>query len=205
MNTGTSPKSSHTVETQTSSTRPEAEAKRREVIPLKDPMNDKPTFREVFLAEESPLLRFAYGFVGQRQTAEDIVQDAFLKLHSHWEEVKQPRAWLYRCVRNLALNHIRDHRRETELDPEHDTPGKDDVPEELLGRMEAVGTVQLLLAEMAPEDRELITLKYNEGLKYSQISERTGISVGNVGYKLHHLLKDLADSLRSQGIESPQG
>ena len=68
--------------------RPEAEAKRREVIPLKDPMNDKPTFREVFEAEESPLLRFAYGFVGQRETAEDLVQDAFLKLHGHWEEVE---------------------------------------------------------------------------------------------------------------------
>ena len=185
--------------------RPEAEAKRREVISLKDPMNEKATFREVFEAEESPLLRFAYGFVGQRETAEDLVQDAFLKLHGHWEEVEQPRAWLYRCVRNLALNHIRDHRRETELDPKHDTPGKDDVPEELLGRLEATGTLQLLLAEMEPKDRELITLKYGEGLKYQQISQRTGISVGNVGYKLHHLLKDLADSLRTLGIESPTG
>ena len=185
--------------------RPEAEAKRREVIPLKDPMNDKPTLREVFVAEESPLIRFAWGFVRQRETAEDLVQDAFLKLHGHWEEVEQPRAWLYRCVRNLALNHIRDHARETSLDPEHDTPAQDDIPEELLGRLEAVGTLQLLLAEMDPEDRELITLKYQEGLKYQQISQRTGISVGNVGYKLHHLLKDLADSLRSLGIESAKG
>ena len=168
-------------------------------------MDDKPTFREVFEAEESPLLRFAYGFVGQRETAEDLVQDAFLKLHGHWEEVEQPRAWLFRCVRNLALNHIRDHRRETELDPEHDSPGKDDVPEEVLSRMEAVGTVQLLLAELPPEDRELIALKYGEDLKYLQISQRTGLSVGNVGYKLHHLLKGLADSLRSLGIETPEG
>ena len=179
------------METQTTSKRPEAEAKR--------------TFREVFEAEESPLLRFAYGFVGQRETAEDLVQDAFLKLHGHWEEVEQPRAWLFRCVRNLALNHIRDHRRETELDPEHDSPGKDDVPEEVLSRMEAVGTVQLLLAELPPEDRELIALKYGEDLKYLQISQRTGLSVGNVGYKLHHLLKGLADSLRSLGIETPEG
>ena len=168
-------------------------------------MDDKPTFREVFEAEESPLLRFAYGFVGQRETAEDLVQDAFLKLHGHWEEVEQPRAWLFRCVRNLALNHIRDHRRETELDPEHDTPGKDDVPEEVLSRMEAVGTVQLLLAELPPEDRELIALKYGEDLKYLQISQRTGLSVSNVGYKLHHLLKGLADSLRGLGIETPKG
>jgi len=168
-------------------------------------MNDKPTFAEVFEAEESSLLRFAYGLVGQRETAEDLVQDAFLKLHSHWEDVAQPRAWLFRCVRNLALNHIRDHRRETELDPDKEIQGKAAAPEQLLGRMEAVGTVQLLVAEMDPLDRELIALKYGENLKYDQISQRTGLSVGNVGYKLHHLLKGMADSLRNLGIESAEG
>lgn len=168
-------------------------------------MNDTPTFAEVFEAEESPLLRFACGLVGQRQTAEDLVQDAFLKLHKHWEEVSQPRAWLFQCVRNLALNHIRDHRRETELDPDKDTRSESAGPEQLLGRLEAVGTLQWLVAEMDPEDRELIALKYGEDLKYQQISQRTGLSVGNVGYKLHHLLRDMADSLRSLGIESPLG
>lgn len=168
-------------------------------------MADKVSFAEVFEAEESPLLRFACGLVGQRQTAEDLVQDAFLKLHKHWEEVSQPRAWLFRCVRNLALNHIRDHRRETELDPDKEPPGSSAMPEELLGRMEAVGSLQLLVAEMEPEDRELIALKYGEDLKYQQISQRTGLSVGNVGYKLHHLLKGMADSLRSMGIESAKG
>ncbi len=48
-------------------------------------------------------------------------------------------------------------------------------------------------------------LKYQENLKYDQISQRTGLSVGNVGYKLHHLLKALADNLRRLGIDSPEG
>ena len=168
-------------------------------------MEEKPTFRKVFEAEESPLLRYAHGLVGQRETAEDLVQDAFMKLHTHWDEVVQPRAWLFRCVRNLALNHIRDHRRETELDPEKPWQSDADGPEQLLGRLEAVGTLQMLVAEMDPGDRELISLKYQENLKYVQISQRTGISVGNVGYKLHHALKRLADSLRSMGIESTGG
>lgn len=168
-------------------------------------MGDNATFHEVFEAEESPLLRFACSLVGQRQTAEDLVQDAFLKLHQHWAEVEQPRAWLFRCVRNLALNHIRDHRRETELDPDQDPASDSAGPEHLLGRMEAIGSLQLLVAEMEPADRELIALKYGENLKYQQISQRTGLSVGNVGYKLHHLLKGMADSLRSLGIESAEG
>jgi len=56
-----------------------------------------------------------------------------------------------------------------------------------------------------PADRILITLKYHDNLKYEQISQRTGLSVGNIGYKLHHALKNLADSLRRLGVESADG
>lgn len=71
--------------------------------------------------------------------------------------------------------------------------------------MEAIGMVRLLLADMPIEDRELIRMKYHEGLKYGEISARTGLGVGNVGYKLHHLLKGLADTLRHAGIEGSLG
>jgi len=166
---------------------------------------EKPTLREVFDAEESPLLRFAYGIVGRREVAEDLVQDAFLKLHTHWADVENPRAWLFRAVRNLALNHLRDHRRESTLDDAHETPSNDNDACETLGRHEAIGMLQMLVAEMKPDDRRLIRLKYHNHLKYDQISRQTGLSVGNVGYKLHHLLHHLADSMRHLGIESSEG
>ena len=76
------------------------------------PANESPSMVTVFETEEGPLLRFAFGMIRRREVAEDLVQDAFLKLHKHWEEVENHRAWLFRCVRNLALNHIRDHKRE---------------------------------------------------------------------------------------------
>jgi len=168
-------------------------------------MEEKTTLRQVFDTEESPLLRYAYGLVGQRETAEDLVQDAFLKLHAHWDEVIHPRAWLFRCIRNLALSHIRDHKRETPMDSDREWESPTLDPKQVLGKLEAVGTLQLLIAELHEDDRALISLKYQEGLKYDQISQRTGLSIGNVGYKLHHALKNLADSLRRLGVESPEG
>jgi len=168
-------------------------------------MESKPTLRQVFDAEESPLLRYAHGLVGQRETAEDLVQDAFLKLHAHWEQVTHPRAWLFRCTRNLALSYLREHRREIPMDANHEWEGNTPDPEHALGKLEAIGTLQLLVAELQEDDRTLITLKYQEGLKYDQISQRTGLSVSNVGYKLHHALKHLADSLRRLGVESAEG
>jgi RNA polymerase sigma factor (sigma-70 family) len=167
-------------------------------------MAARPSLSELFASEEGPLLNFALGLVGRRSVSEELVQDAFLRLHQAWRDVENPRAWLYRSVRNLALNHLRDHRREQPLDGVDPTAG-DELPAEDMARREAVGTVQLLVAELAPEDRALLRFKYHEGSSYQQISQRTGLSVGHVGYKLHHLLKGLADALRHAGIEGSQG
>ncbi|MGL5019864.1 MAG: RNA polymerase sigma factor [Luteolibacter sp.] len=196
------------MEPRTASARPTAEIQQMPGMPLglsQVGIGEKNTLRQVFDAEESALLRYAYGLLGQRETAEDVVQDAFLKLHAHWEEVTHPRAWLFRCTRNLAFSHLRDHKRETPMDPDREWESASRDPEQTLGKLEAIGTLQLLIAELHEDDRTLISLKYHDGLKYDQISQRTGLSVSNVGYKLHHALKNLADSLRRLGVESPEG
>jgi RNA polymerase sigma factor (sigma-70 family) len=164
------------------------------------------TLAALFEAEESPLLRFALGLVGRRSVAEELVQETFLRLHQVWEQVENPRAWLYRSLRNLALNHLRDHPQEAELTEENAPSSPAETqPAESLGRMEAVGVVRMLLAELPEDDRTLIRLKYDDDLRYQEISRRTGLSVGNVGYRLHHLLKGLADSLRRAGVEGSRG
>jgi RNA polymerase sigma-70 factor (ECF subfamily) len=158
----------------------------------------------LFESEESGLLRFAIGLVGQRMVAEELVQETFLRLHQVWAGVENPRGWLYRSLRNLALNHLRDRPKEAQLNEEN-TPSGEGSLGESLGRSEAVGMVRLLLAEMPEDDRTLIHLKYRDDLKYEEISRRTGLSVGNVGYRLHHALKGLADALRRAGIEGRAG
>jgi RNA polymerase sigma-70 factor (ECF subfamily) len=175
------------------------------VLPMAPEEPALPTLIALFESEESQLLAFAMGLVRRRSVAEELVQDAFLKLHEVWGQVENPRGWLYRSVRNLALNHLRDHRRETVLDGTEETPDSESSPDEELGRMEAIGMVRLLLAGMPAEDQDLIRMKYHDDLKYGEISQRTGLGVGNVGYKLHHLLRGLADALRHAGIEGSRG
>src|SRR5881396_1905965 len=65
------------------------------------------SMEELFAALESPLLSYALRLLGDRALAEDAVQEAFMKLHTHFAEVREPRRWLYRTVHNLALNHRR--------------------------------------------------------------------------------------------------
>lgn len=165
---------------------------------------DGRSLAQLFEEEESALLGFAIGLVGRRPVAEELVQEAFLRLHQLWDEVENPRGWLYRSLRNLALNHLRDHSRETLVDtPEEQA--HEITPDETTGRMEAIGMVRMLISEMSADDQDLIRLKYHEDLKYQEISKRTGITIGNVGYKLHHLLKGLAHALRHAGIDGSSG
>lgn len=161
---------------------------------------ERRTLEEVFSDEESPLLRYAFGLLGRRELAEEVVQDSFLKLHEHWHEVEIPRAWLFRCVRNLSFNLLRKSKRET-LD-EAAGEGESDLesPDDELGRLEAVGMIQMLVSEMEERDQSMVRMKYFQDLKYQEIADKLEMSVGNVGYRLHHLLKDLGERLRQSGI-----
>lgn len=162
------------------------------------------SLEEVFVQEESPLLRYAYGLLGRRELAEEVVQDAFLKLHEHLEEVENSRAWLFRCVRNLSLNLIRKNQREVVDEAADERPSLREQPDDELERMEAVGMLQMLVSDMEEEDRDLVRLKYFKDRSYQEIAEELQMSVSNVGYRLHHLLKGLAESLRKSGIEGGQ-
>ena len=162
------------------------------------------TIGELFLAEESGLLRFAMSMVRRRTVAEELVQETFLRLQQAWDDVENPRAWAYRSLRNLALNHLRDHPLQNEL-IEETVPADSAAPDEGVDHEETVGMVRLLLTEIPEEDRELVLLKYHDDLKYQEISRRTGLTVSNVGYRLHHILKMMGESLRRVGIERSRG
>ena len=162
------------------------------------------TLRTLFDTEETPLLRYACSLIGRRAVAEEIVQEVFLQLHTHWDHVDSPKAWLFRSVRNRAYNHIRDNKREilNSDDSKTQSPNAEDkTPEALLLRMEATGALRQIVEELDETDRQLVKLKYFENLKYRDISAQTGLSISNVGYRLHHILKELAGKLRPLGID----
>ena len=166
------------------------------------------TIEELFAALESPLLSYALRLAGDPGTAEDIVQDAFMKLHAQFDEVREPRRWLYRTVHNLALNHRRQAGKIVSLSPppddgapaSNDTADPQPLPDEQIARWEGIGLVRLSLETLDDRSRELIRLKFNEDMSYKEISTRTGLTVGHVGYLLHHALKAVGDELARNGV-----
>ena len=166
------------------------------------------SIEELFTALESPLLSYSLRLAGDSGVAEDIVQEAFMKLQAQFNEVREPRRWLYRTVHNLALNHRRQAGKIVPLNLpgedgapyNNDTADPQPLPDEQIARWEGIGLVRLSLESLDDRSRELIRLKFNEDLSYKEISACTGLTVGHVGYLLHHALKAVADELAKNGV-----
>lgn len=180
------------------------------LMPSDDANSESPrwaTTEEVFLALEAPLLGYALRLTNDRELAEDIVQEAFMKFHSQFASVREPRRWLYRTVHNLALNQRRhtsrvvplvatvDAAHGSEIEAIDPTP----VPDEEIAQIESIGLVRLSLESLDERSRELIRLKFSEDLSYQEIGARTGLKSGHVGYLLHHAIKVVADELKKIG------
>lgn len=168
------------------------------------------TLEVLFVALEGPLLGYALRFARNREMAEDLVQEAFLRLQEHRESVREPRSWLYRTVHNLALNQLRAGARVVPMTgPESPDGGgavEDDpadaapLPDEQLERWEGIGLVRLGMQALDARSREVVLLKFHENLSYQEIGARTGLTPGHVGYILHHALKSLAGELSKAGL-----
>ncbi len=114
-------------------------------------------------------------FAGQwTANAEDCVQEAFIELATQTTRPPKPVAWLYRVVRNRALNASRSARRRTS----HERlaallRNSESMPSELAGDNEHLIDA---LDSLSPEDRELIVLRIWSGMTWQQIADLIGTS-----------------------------
>src|SRR5437667_5369256 len=125
------------------------------------------TIEELFTALESPLLGYALRLARDLGVAEDLVQESFMRLHAQFDEVREPRRWLYRTVHNLALNHRRDAGKIVPLEiPSEEgastTEAADPqpLPDGQIARWEGIGLVRLSVETLHERSREVIRLKF---------------------------------------------
>ena len=175
---------------------------------------------ELFHDLEAPLLAYATRLTRHAESAQDCVQEAFLRLHPRLlaGEVREPSAWLYRTVHNLAVTGLRQSSKIVSFDApatgaENDASPRTEsdlafadpapLPDAEVERLETAGLARLVfdrLRRIDPRAGEIVRLKFYEELSYKEIAERTGLNVGHVGYILHHALKNLATELTRSGL-----
>lgn len=153
---------------------------------------------------QAPLLRYASRIVCDTNAAQDIVQNAFIKLFKKWEEELEPSpklsSWLYRVTHNCAVDYLRKETRHKTL---HSLFGEEvehlvqpDLGEAFRISEEAARAVKALHA-LSIREQQLVILKVYEGKSYREISEISELSASNVGYILHHAMKKMAKELKT--------
>ena len=163
---------------------------------------------EWFEKLERPLMIYAYQTLNDREEAMDMVQEAFKRFFIEEKKVREPKAWLYRTTRNLCISHLRKHGRlsiigeEEQMDFFDDSGVKEDDPAKKMEKKEARGRVRHAISMLPDDLRELIKMKFDQKMSYKEISKKSGLSVSNVGYKLHNVIKDLAVEMKAEGFAS---
>lgn len=145
----------------------------------------------------------ALRILGDRQDAEEVVQDTFVSLWrragTYDRRQGRPYSWLLKITRNRAIDELRRKgsarkpRQVAQVQPEM-TRGPDSV-EAAAGASELQAVVGDALEGLPPDQREVLEMAYMEGLSQREISEHTGIPLGTVKTRTRLALKKLRESL----------
>lgn len=168
-----------------------------------NPMPDNLTLEDVMEQYQSALLRYATRVLNNEDAAQDVVQEAFIRLHGNMDNIRQRgmqlKGWLFRTTHNAAVDYIRKesrrrllHQRQA-LEPKPCENGCIDERKEL---------VLQYLNVLKPKEREVLVLRLQEGMSYKEIAAVLKRSEGYVGTLIHTATRKLSQSLRQAGVVS---
>ena len=135
------------------------------------------------------LYRLAYRLTGNRDNAEDLVQDMVLKLYSRLSEleaIEQPAAWLSRILYRQFVDQYRKSRRSPviEIEDEHELMETFDsgslTPDETVNSEQSLKLLDGMLKQLNEGQREIVMLHDVEGYSLNEISEMTNVPVGTL-------------------------
>lgn len=161
---------------------------------------DLEAFGELVRRWEHPLLKIAARVTGDVDDAEEVRQTVLLRLARSPHSIRNPEkvsAWLRRAVVHEAIASVRKRTRRRRLQAwllmrANDVDDKTDPPNLILERSEEGARLTAVLATLSPEDRALLSLRFDEDLSFSEI----GIALGVPASTLKSRMKTLLTRLR---------
>lgn len=159
---------------------------------------DSTAFANLVELYQEKLYQLAYRMLYNRQEAEDVVQETFLRVFkslANYDESMKFSTWIYRIATNLCIDQLRKKRGNISLDAEvHDEDGIDGyaqlqsaepLPEEELIMSEMQRSIQQAIQEMPVSYRSVTILKYLHDLSLQEISEILELPVSTIKTRLH--------------------
>lgn len=170
---------------------------------------ERDAFKTLFERYHRRAYALAFGVLRHQDDALDVVQDAFIKAHKYLDKFAGNSSfytWLYRIVMNLAIDHLRKHRRvkPVELD---ETRIESEGDEALLPRILGGNPVRALvdkqiraridqaLDELSDNHRAVLVMRELEGLSYEDMAQAMSCSKGTIMSRLFHARRNMQKQL----------
>ncbi len=140
------------------------------------------------------LICFCHGYLGGRDESEDVVQEVFCRVLEAGTVPENFRAWIYKICRNRCLDTLRSRGRRRD---DGTLPTGSHLDARLTGnltrlvRNEQWEQLRRLVATLPAEQREVLHLRYAEGLSRAEIAEVLGIDAKRVKSRLYHAMEKL--------------
>lgn len=153
-----------------------------------DALSPESRFRAVVSAYEARLGRYALRVCGDEGWAADAVQETFLRLlGADWATVRPKLAeWLFAVCRSRCVDRLRKEGRMRRLGVgEEGLPDRGISPAERAERNEREAMVLAAVASLPSREREVVRLKFQEGMSYREIAGVTGVTESHVGVLIH--------------------
>ncbi|SDH87073.1 RNA polymerase sigma-70 factor, ECF subfamily [Pseudomonas flavescens] len=174
-------------------------------------MNDSAEKLDIFLSCRRALVNYAAQITRDRDRAEDVVQEAYLRLHPlqrpELQAIEQPVAYLYRIVRNLALDmrlsEAREQRRHA-MPPDWLLPTLVAGPEEACLHSDELEQLSSALADLPEQSRRALEMHRLGGKTLAQIAEQLGVSLATAHRLVRDALVRLARALPADGPREQQ-
>jgi RNA polymerase sigma-70 factor (ECF subfamily) len=150
---------------------------------------DRPAFDQLVLRHRLAVYRLAYRLLGNHEEADDVSQEAFLRAYRALPGFRGEatfRTWINRIAINLALN-VRHSRMATvPIEEMTDPQGSPSGPDAALKR-----EVRRAVSGLPPRQRQVLVLKVYEGMKFSEIAQAAGMSIGTAKATFFHAVRNL--------------
>jgi len=143
----------------------------------------------LFARYGEPLLRYVSGLLRSRHEAEDVVQEAYVRMlgATALDRVEsRARAYLFKVATNLAYDRFRARRESRRVDVE--APAPDAGPDVVVDFAQGLAIIERALLELKPRCRQVFLLRASEQLEYEEIAARLGVSKRTVEREMHHAL-----------------
>ena len=154
---------------------------------------------------EKPLLQYSYSIVRDLERARDVVQETFMRLFKQEQEGIEGHLsqWLFTVCRNCSLKVLRSQDRYVHVDSSEfeSQSSNDPSPAFNMERKEQIARLMELVQELTANQQEVVRLRFQNFHSYQEISDITGLSVGNVGFILNAAMRSLREKMERDDRE----